>query len=328
MHAFLQATDEARWDDVRLFLALMRGGSLAAAATRVGLDASTLSRRLAALEDSLGARLFDRTREGLAPTDAAEQLMPAAEEMEAAHGRFARDASGFEREAEGLVRLSVPPGLADAFLAPALLRLRTKHPRIRLEVDASVGLVDLTRREADLALRLIRPQSGDLVMAKVGSSRWTAMTSAARATLPPVKRWEDVDWIAWGDDLAAIPPARWLSKHAPAAVPVLKTSHIATQVAAVQEGVGVALLPRVYLRVAAIAPVRYAKALEPSVKDLPVNETWLVGHKALRSVPRVAAVWALILEEFQHIDDAGGSAGKPAARRRAPREEDGSPRPG
>jgi DNA-binding transcriptional LysR family regulator len=305
MHAFLQATDDARWDDVRLFLALQRGRSLAAAAPRVGLDASTLSRRLAALEESLGTQLFDRTREGLVPTAAAELLLPAAEEMESAHGRFARDASGFEREAEGVVRLSVPPGLADAFLAPALVRLRAKHPRIRLELDASVALLDLTRREADLALRTVRPQSGDLVMAKIGESRWTPMTSVASAReRGPVKRWEDVEWVAWGDDLAAIPPARWLARHAPAAAPVLKTSHIATQVAAVRDGLGVALLPLVYRRVAAVAPLRYARALEPSVKDLPINETWLVGHKALRNVPRVAAVWAFVVDEFQHFEDS------------------------
>jgi DNA-binding transcriptional LysR family regulator len=316
MHAFLQATDDSRWDDVRLFLALQRGRSLAAAAARVGLDASTLSRRLAALEASLGTQLFDRTREGLVPTAAAELLLPAAEEMESAHGRFARDASGFEREAEGVVRLSVPPGLADAFLAPALVRLRAKHPRIRLELDASVALLDLTRREADLAMRTIRPQSGELVMAKIGESRWTPTTSAALAReRPPVKRWGDLDWIAWGDDLAAIPPARWLARYAPAAAPVLKTSHIATQVAAVREGLGVALLPLVYSRVAGIAPVRYGRALEASANDLPVNETWLVGHKALRNVPRVAAVWTFILEEFRHFE-ASAATRKPDTRRK------------
>ena len=299
MRAALQAIDDARWDDVRLFLALYRQRSLAGAGARVGLDASTLSRRLASLEEALDARLFDRTREGLVATQAAELLLPAAEEMEAAHARFAREASGFEREAKGVVRLTVPPGIADAFVAPALKRLQAKHPLIRLELDASVRLTDLTRREADLALRTIRPESGDLVLARIGASAWTPMTSRADAAKrAPVKRWEDVAWIAWGDDLAGIPPARWLAKHAPAAEAVLKTSHIAAQVAAVREGVGVALLPLSYTRVEAVAPLRYARALEPSARELPLNETWLVGHKALRGVPRVAAVWDFLVEEF------------------------------
>jgi DNA-binding transcriptional LysR family regulator len=304
MPAIVQASDDARWDDVRLFLALHRGGSLAAASARVGLDASTLSRRLAALEESLGARLFDRTRDGLVPTEAAELLLPSAEEMEAAHGRFARDASGLEREAEGVVRLSVIPGLAD-FLAPALVRLHERHPRIRLEVDASSRLVDLSRREADLALRTIRPDGGDLVMQRVGLSRWAPMTSARRPRRP-VKRWQEVDWIGWAADLAGIPPARWLAKHAPGVEPLLRTSHIGLQLAAVREGVGVALLPLSYARVDAIVPLGYAKALAGSVGELPPNETWLVGHKALRSVPRVAAVWALLLEEFQRFAQGRG----------------------
>jgi len=299
----MQASDDARWDDVRVFLALHRERSLAAAGARVALDPSTLSRRLAALEESLGARLFDRTREGLVPTAAADGLLPAAEQMEAAHVRFTRDASGFEREAEGVVRLSVPPGIADAFVAPGLARLRARHPRIRLELDASVRVTDLTRREADLALRTIRPQTGELVMTRLGSSRWMPMTSkaiAARAS--PVKRWQDVDWIVWGDDLAGIPPARWLARHARAVEPVLKTSHIAAQVAAVREGVGVALLPLSYTRVDAVAPLRCSRALEPSLAELPVNETWLVGHNALRGVPRVAAVWDFLVEELGHFD--------------------------
>jgi DNA-binding transcriptional LysR family regulator len=113
-----------------------------------------------------------------------------------------------------------------------------------------------------------------------------------------------------------IPPARWLARHAPAAAPVLKPSHIATQVAAVREGLGVALLPLVYLQVATIAPLPYVRALEPSVRDLPINETWLVGHKALRNVPRVAAVWALILDEFQHFEEGAATRRKPDIRRK------------
>lgn len=300
MIASLQADADARWDDVRLFLALHRERSLAGAGARVGLDASTLSRRLVALEESLATRLFDRTREGLVPTAAADLLLPAAEEMESAHARFARDASGFEREAEGVVRLSVPPGVADAFVGPSLVRLRAKHPRIRIELDASVRLLDLTRREADLAIRTIRPQSGELVMLKLAQSVWTPMVARAGAgKRAPLKRWDDVAWITWGDDLAGIPPARWLAKHAPRVEPVLRTSHIATQVAAVEAGLGVALLPLAYTRVSDAVPVRFAKALDASAADLPVNETWLVGHRALRGVPRVAAVWDFLVEELQ-----------------------------
>src|SRR5262249_27331767 len=109
--------DSLRWEDVRIFLALMRGGALGPAAQRLDIAAPPASRRLGALEEMLAARLFDRSREGLRPTAAAERLLPAAESMEAAAHTFARDASGFEREVEGRVRVSAPPGLAEVFLA-------------------------------------------------------------------------------------------------------------------------------------------------------------------------------------------------------------------
>jgi DNA-binding transcriptional LysR family regulator len=297
MVASLQAY-APRWDDVRIFLALYRERALAAAAARVDLDASTLSRRLAALEEALGTRLFDRTREGLVPTGGADLLLGAAEEMAAAHARFSRDAAAFEREAEGWVRLSVPPGVADSFVSPALGRLRARHPGIRIELDASVRMVDLTRREADIAIRTARPTSGDLVTMKIGERPWAPMVSTARAKQGRIKDFAELEWIVWGEDLAAISPARWVAKHAARASIVLRTSHFATQVTAVEAGVGAALLPLIYSRVAAVAPVRCARALAPALADLPANETWLVGHRALRTVPRIAAVWQFLVDEF------------------------------
>jgi DNA-binding transcriptional LysR family regulator len=311
MVAPTQGSVEARWDDVRLFLALYRERTLAGAAVIIGLDPSTLSRRLAALEESLATRLFDRTREGLVPSQGAELLLPAAEEMAAAHARFSRDAAGFEREAEGTVRLSVPPGLAEWFVVPALVRLRARYPRICVELDASIQFVDLTRREADLALRTRRPQSGDLISVKLGERRWMPMMTATRANKRrSTKDWESLPWIGWGDDMEGFPPARWLAKHVPRSAIVLRTSHYSTQVSAVAAGLGVALLPPVIARMAAVVPVRYATTLVPSLDELPGSETWLVGHRALRAVPRVAAVWAFLVEEFRQYERSKGFLGR------------------
>lgn len=302
MIASMQASTPA-WDDVRLFLALYRRRTLAAAAKDTALDPSTLSRRLAALEHSLGARLFDRTREGLVPAQTAELLLAAAEEMEQSHGRFARDAASFERAAEGTVRLSVPPGLAEAFVGPALVRLHRQHPRIQIELDASLRFVDLTRNEADLAIRTRRPQTGDLVSVKLGQRRWLPMQAARAARRRrPLRAWGDVPWVGWGDDLGGFPPAAWVARHVPRPAIALRTSHFTTQVAAVESGLGVALLPPAYARVAAIVPVRLAPALAAQAAELPGNETWLVGHRALRSVPRVAAVWSFLVEAFARFE--------------------------
>jgi DNA-binding transcriptional LysR family regulator len=297
MVAALQDSADVRWDDLRLFLALYRARTLAAAGARLGVDGSTMSRRLAALEELLGARLFDRTREGLVPTHAAELVAVGAEEMEAGHQRLLREASAFETEAEGLVRLSVPPGVADVFIGPALVRLRERHPRIRIELDASVRVVDLTRREADLALRTIRPRGGDLVMTRLTTSRWLPMTSPAYAKeLGRLARWEDARWIQWADDLASIPAAQWVSRHVKAE-PVLKTSHFATQLSAIESGLGVALVAEQYAMTCPIVPLRLAPALAKGA-EWPVDDLWLVGHRALRGVPRVDAVWTFILDEL------------------------------
>lgn len=306
----MQDANGPRWDDVQLFLALYRERTLAGAAGVVGLDPSTLSRRLVSLESALGTRLFDRTREGLVPSHGAEALLAAAEEMAQAHARFSRDASGFEREAEGTVRLSVPPGLAESFVAPALVRLHRRYPRIQLDLDVGLQSVDLTRREADLAIRTRRPQTGDLVTVKLGERRWTPMLAARMARrYGSVTDWGALPWIAWGDEMTSFPPARWLAAHVPRAAIVLRTSHITTQAAAAQSGLGVALLPPAYARTMGLVPVRPRGASAPTLDDLPINETWLVGHQALRAVPRVAAVWEFLVAEFARFEPPQKSEG-------------------
>ncbi len=289
-----------RWDDVRVFLAAFRHGTLGAAAGQVGLDVSTMSRRLAAFEAALDVRLFDRSRQGLVATAAAERMLPAAEAMEAALARLGRDATGRERAVEGVVRISVAPGMADAFVAPALPDLRARHPGLGIELDASTRAIDLTRHEAELALRSVRPQGAGLVLTKLMSARWLAMTGRALTKrLGTLHAWEDAPWISWDRDLASFAPARWLARHVPRADVALRTSHFASQLVAAAGGLGVALVPPMYARVHALVPVRFAEALAPAASEWPSDDLWLVGHRALREVPRVAAVWEFLIERLR-----------------------------
>lgn len=302
-----------RWDDVPLFLALFRERNLTSAARRLGLDASTASRRLASLEETTRMRLFDRTRLGLAPTEAAEQMLAAAEEMERAAVKLANAAEAREAEIEGVVRVSVIPGVADFYLAPRLHELLARHPKLRIELDVRVKVTDLTRREADLALRSIRPQSGELVMKKLTTARWLAMASTERArALGKLRGWNDAPWITWDDDLAHIPSARWVAKHASDTPPVLRTSSIGSQIAAVKSGLGVALLdehtPRVH---EGLAPVAYTRKLSASAAEWPVDDIWLVGHAALRDTPRVTAVWDFLVEIVERATRDHQQPGQP-----------------
>jgi DNA-binding transcriptional LysR family regulator len=302
---------ELRWDDVRVFLALYRERNLGAAGKRLALDASTASRRLAALEEALDTRLFDRVPEGLRATAAAERLLPAAEETEAGMLRFATAVDGLERKVEGVVRIATFPGLADNFLPPIFAALLAKYPGLRLEIDVSAAVADLGRREADLALRSIRPQSGDLVMTRLLSSRWVLMASPERAKrIGRLAAWNDVPWIEWGSDLAHIPSSRWLSTHAPEVRPVLRTSAGGAFVAAIEHDVGVGLMTEAFEHVRRIVPVRLAPALEPAAALWPSDDLWLVGHRALRDVPRIAAVWQFLLEHLAGATGADASKAK------------------
>lgn len=289
------------WDQIRIFLACARSGQLGAAGARLAIDTSTVSRRLAKLEEDLGLTLFERSRQGLVPTAAAEQLLPAAEAMEAAMHGLARAAGSIESEAEGVVRIAAPPGIADAFVAPMLAELHAAHPRIRVELDARVALLDLTRGEADLALRTVRPTGGDLVMVQVAKVRSSPMTSRSYAReLGPLRDLDAARWIAWGADLAHLGEQRWLDAHV-TAHPVLRTSHFQSQVTAARTGLGVALLPEPYAALHDLVLVEHTRSLAAAWRELPTSRLWLVGHQALRHVPRVAAVWEALLVRFGHV---------------------------
>jgi DNA-binding transcriptional LysR family regulator len=290
------------WDQVRVFLAVARAGQLAGAAARLGLDVSTVSRRLDRLEDEIGVHLFDRTRDGTIATAAAEAMLPAAEDMERSLAMFAAARDAIETTAEGLVRLTAPPGVADAFIAPLLARFHQRYPRVVVELDASIGYADLTRREADLALRGMRPRSGDLIAVKLVSTVATPMTSPAYAAeLGRIKRWSDARWITYSADLEHVAPARWITEHTGGVTPVLRTSQFSSQLAAAAAGFGVALAAEPFRHVHRLVPVAIARALQPSWDALPTEELWLVGHRALRTVPRVAALWDFLAE---HMDPA------------------------
>ena len=233
-------------------------------------------------------------------TAAGEKLVPAAEDMARALGELgvALDAVEAEAEAEGVVGLTAPPGVADVFVAPALVRFHARHPKVRIDLDASVGYADLTRGEADLALRTRRPERGDLIAQRLVEVRSIPASAPAYvAELGTLRALDEARWIAWGHDLAQIPEARWLTAHVHAP-PVLRTSAFSAQLGAAASGLGVILAPEPYLARFGLAPVRPGRKLAAAWAALPVGELWLVGHVALRRVPRVAALWQFIVDEL------------------------------
>jgi DNA-binding transcriptional LysR family regulator len=285
------------WDDVRLFLALCRARTLGAAAAAVGVDASTVSRRLAGMEEALSAALFDRGRDGIAPTEAAEGLMPVAEEIEEAMARFANVAEGLERAISGLVRIACPPDLAEVTIAPLVPQLRERHPALHLEIHPGETVLDLTRREADLALRTVRPLRGDLVVIRIGIVRWVLVAAPELArSLGTLRSWEDAPWLGFGERLSRLAPARWLATHARGAEPVVRSDSLTLQIALARRGVGVALVPEPSVAHYGLVPVKTGAGLREAANAWPSDELYLVTHRALRQVPRVRVVWDLLLE--------------------------------
>ncbi|MDP9555763.1 UNVERIFIED_ORG: DNA-binding transcriptional LysR family regulator [Pseudomonas parafulva] len=169
------------WDDVRIFLAVHRAGTLRAAATALGIDQTTVGRRLAGLEQTLGSRLFLRSTGGLALTTTGQQLVQKAEEMERMAVSFERQGEGNDPHPSGEVRLTTTDALAVDFVIPAIEQLRVTHPQVRVILTTTTRLLDLGRREADVAVRTVRPEQPDLIVRRL--AHWPVGLYAAQRYL-------------------------------------------------------------------------------------------------------------------------------------------------
>lgn len=177
-------------------------------------------------------------------------------------------------------------------IAPRLGELRELHPRIQVVLDASVRVANLTRQEADIAVRTVPSEGAQLVTQKLLATRWVLGGSPALVKkLGRLRRWDDAPYIDWADDLAHLPAARWLAKRAPRAARPLRTSHAASQLAAAEAGLGLLLVVEPYFALRPLVPARLTPALARESEPWPEERAWLVTHRALRKIPRVAAVW-------------------------------------
>lgn len=285
------AQDGFDWNDLRDFLAVAREGGLSKAALSLGSSAATVSRHIAALERSLKVRLFVRLSTGYLLTDAGSALYERVAEVErstlavARGGREAADAD----QVNGLVRLATADSLGATVLTPHMCKLRQRHPGLRVELLLGHALVDLARREADLALRLLDPDVHDLhpdhVMHRLGVVRFDLYATRALIGRTPLHKvdWRALDHVSWDGNWRHKTPAQWLFGQF-ARPPVFTSNSMAAQMSYVRAGHAVGLLPR------------YLARTDPSLLRLPVEpeppsrELWLLYHRDLRSSPRVRAV--------------------------------------
>jgi DNA-binding transcriptional LysR family regulator len=274
----LQIRNVPDWDDLKLLLEIGRSGSLSAAARRLGLDPSTVSRRIASLEATFRVRLFDRAGGRLLPTPVTEQVTVLAELAEAHVHEIAQLLAGADSEPVGTVRVAVAEPLDSALLVPALATFRQRHPGIVLQLSAGPQLANLARREADLALRFVKPEPSSALVAR----------PLARLTHGLYARQAQVEGFVGGEGSAAAPDeADWVARHVPPGQVRLVVDRMEARLAAVREGLGAALLPDVLARREGLVRL---PAEEP-----PACELWLVAHRELLPVPRIRAVWDFLL---------------------------------
>ena len=274
------------WGDLRFFVELARSGSLSATARRLRVDHTTVARRVASLESSLGVRLFDRLPRGYALTAEGEEVAALAGRLEEGAFAIQRFARGQSVEPAGTVRLSAPPVFASAFIAPRLRAFRDRFPQVVLELVGDARAVSLTRREADLAIRLNRPEDEGLVSRRLGT-----MGYGLYAAPSYLEGRAEVDWafVGYDESLDHVPQQRWLRGVAAGRPFTFRANDLASLAAVARAGLGIAALPH-FLGLPDPGLVRIPAAPAPEGREL-----WLLVHNDLRRAARVRAVMDFLI---------------------------------
>jgi len=269
------------WENLRYFIAVVQAGSLSAAARRLNVDHATVSRRLSALESELKMRVIDRLPRACRPTAAGRQILEFAEKMEEHAFAIERAALAEHMPMHGTVTISVPPVLANNLFANHLHEFVQLHPGIRLSMASQAQSISLGRREADIAVRLFRPEEPQNVTRKLGE-----MTFGLYASRDYLHAASPADWafICYEAQFAEMPHQKWLESIAQGRRIACEVSDITTQQAAARTGIGVAALPV------------FMGDCDPGLQRLAFDsasyrrEIWLVVHADLRHSPPIRAV--------------------------------------
>ncbi len=284
------------WDDTRVFLAVQRARTLRQAAKVVGLDQATVGRRIAALEHALGATLFFRASDGYALTPAGESVLKSAEKMEQSAHELVRQAHGVDNRLAGEVRVTTTDSLSLAFVIPAIAALHAEHPDVRVQLSTSTQMLNLARREADIAIRTQKPESPDLVARRL--ARWPVGLYATEHYLSCRGVPERGTGFA-GHDLVLYQP--FLSGNR---TPSLVGEPI--QAGRIVAGVHSSLMLRAMIRAdigMGEVPVHMADRdglvrVWPEASRASAYEVWLVTHQDLRHTARVRAMIDAIVARF------------------------------
>lgn len=287
------------WDDVRVFLGVLRAGTFSKAARQLGMEQSTVSRRIQNLETVLGHNLFERGARLPLPTDAASQLRAAAEAVEAEFCRFSDTATRLHGAGStGQVTVALTEELAVHVVVPQVLpRLRESHPGVSLKLLTSYDAADLAGREADVALRFFQTSRGDLIGKRIATLQLAVLASRSYAKRALGRPLQELDWVAVNLPGVRTSEGAWLDELSPNNCPVVCNSY-QVQLAAIRSGLGVGLGPALY---ATIDPRVVAI---PTPAKLPPLQLYLLTRRSIRKVDRVAAVLDELERAFSQLSGA------------------------
>lgn len=277
------------WGNVLVFLTLARLGTLTAAADKLKMAPSSISRHVEQLERDLKTVLFQRGSQGYVMTDAAQVIFNYAEAVEATMDDLIRQ-SGASLDATGTVRIAMPENFATDLVLPALPAFQSRHPDLRIEIVTSVRQANLTRREADMAIRLSKPKRGNFLVSRIGQMEnrlFASQPYLSAYPFNPSNRGAGHSRIDWDDTLHDLPLAAWLDEVLPAAKSTLTATSLRSQVEAARAGLGIAALP-----------VFMATGMICLGENKLVQDIFLIVHRDIRSVPRIDKTMEFIRKVF------------------------------
>jgi len=280
--------------DLETVLALVRGGTLAGAAARLGVDSSTVFRNLQRIERGLGTALFERTRTGYLAGETALELARHAERLESELDAARSLLQAGAQQVSGQVRITTTDTILHGLVAPALRSLHARHPLLRYDLRAANEPASLTRRDADIAVRATRKPPQHLVGRRLGPievALFAARTSPIRSldeALAP-----DCAWVAPDDALPEHPSVVWRRKHHPKVAPAFKVDSILSAAECAALGLGVAVLPLF------LAAPRADLRQVSGVIDECTTELWLLAHPDSRHLRRIATVLRHLAEHIR-----------------------------
>ena len=288
----------ANWDDLRVFLAVARAGSLSGAARSLGVNHSTVFRRIAGLEETLGVRLFERLPTGYALTPAGEETLGIVESIETEVATLDRTVAGQDLRLSGTVRITAVDMIAFWLLPDHLRRFRAAHPGIEVEIVVGNEALNLSRRETDMALRISNSPPETLVGRRVGKLVFAIYGAPDYCASRPGTDLAQHDWI--GFDSAHAPLTRQLEKLLPGARPAVRSNSVACTIRLATAGLGLALLP------CAIADQKPDLIRVAELPDAFGLDLWLLTHEDLRHTARIRAVLEFLTPALAESLKAGG----------------------